>query len=237
MSKKYVYGTKYGNKNSAKSYESWLSGEGNPSRDGYYNELAESKKARQFKDTSYGVSAESLATDGLLKSGYADYLKSVTEKDKGLADKKARSGYLSASAKNKSGYLKYIDDYNKAQAELTDTLIEKLANELIFDEAEAFRLAIGHGISEKSATESVPFYINSAKDKAVKRAIEYATSKNMSASGAKNYALSIGLDDRAATKVMKAIEKNYAFDKEEISNMSADEYLEHLKEQNKNEKY
>lgn len=215
-------------KNSPKSYDKYKSELGPLSEEKYLESTASEHGAQNFKDTNYGKIAEKLASIGLSSSGYEDYIRTSTERNYDENLKTAKKNLLVGRYNEESGYSKYLSDYDNLQNKISKSLIEKIGKGSDFNIENAFNAAVDAGLSEEYAYFAAAKAVRNAKDNAVKNAVEFAKDNNLTAKRAKNYALSLGLDEAYAEDVYQAVLSYREAKKSTYSSMNADGYYNYL---------
>ena len=214
-------------KNKKKDYESWLNSEGGYVASDFEDAVADVKAQKQRAVLSYGTVGRDLSKSGLDNSGYADYLKSSqsAEYDR-LYSKATNAKYLGEYA-DRSGYEKYVADYDKTQLKLRDDVTSEIYEKRIFDLDTAYAIAMDAGLSEENALDLIGTATAEAKSKTCNHVISYARSRKMSASQARSYAKSLGLDEKSITYILEKLEITES-DADYYSSLTADQYLEYL---------
>lgn len=223
-------------KNERMSYKSWLAAEGIDSASRFEDAMASAEAAKRQALPTYGTKADELLSKGLTDSGYSQYIRAEAEKrtrrDMAIAyDEKERNEQA-----NRSGYADYVNDCEKEQSRIVEELTASIIDGRIYDAERAYALAIEAGLTEENALAVGAEATRKSKDTARAQAIIYATTKHLSANQARYYARSLGLDEKSVNYVL---DKIYAMTEDEVdffSSMSAEEYMDYIKQrvENKN---
>lgn len=219
--------------NKADTYETYLAKEGAPRLEGYLSSLSEIKATDRLSSTDFGASAEKLSSLGLSGSGYEDYLRAENAKKAEARENAAALKMEASDFYNRSGYAKYLSDYEALQEKISNSVITSVVDDLSFNLDDAYRLAVNSGLSEAYAEAVAKSAVSKARRAAVKKAIAYAEDKGLSALQAKEYASSLGLDGRYLEEVYDTVSYFDLDDKRYFGSISTKDYLEYLKEQAK----
>lgn len=215
------------------TYESYLAKEGARGNDLYLSSLSESKVLEEFENTNFGADSEKLTKLGLNGSGYEDYLLAENAKQSQKRHNSAITAKEHTDYYNRSGYAKYLSDYEALQEKISNSVIASVKESLNFNVDEAYRLAVNSGLREPYATETAKSAVSKAKRAAVNKAIAYADEKGLSAIKAKAYAKSLGLDGKYLEQVYDTVSYLDAEDKKYFASLSTEDYITYLKEQAK----
>lgn len=219
--------------NQADGYAAYLAKEGTREREGYLSALSESEEAKRLASTDFGASAERLSGLGLSGSGYEDYLKGQEAARSEARELSAKHGLYADEYYNRSGYAKYLSDYEALQEKISESVIASFTEDLNFNVDDAYRIAVNSGLSEAFAEATAKSAVSKAKNAAVEKAIAYAKEKGLSALKAKTYAKNLGLDGRYLEQVYDTISYFDYERKRYYESLSAKEYLEYLRAQAK----
>ena len=167
--------------------------------------LAEVRTDLMRSDPTVGALGESLSSDGLSGSGYADYLRKTGTVSARAKMDAARHESELLQLENRSGYAKYLSQYDAVQAKLADEIVDKLSVSDVLDYDEMLNAAIKAGLTEDRAVIAAGTALRQASDNAVYRAIAFAKSNSLTPLRAKDYALSLGLPDELAERVYEAV--------------------------------
>ena len=217
------------NKNEEDSYYAYVSKNGIRKTENYYDTLAKSDTVRTLSSTDYGAGADYLASSGLNASGYEDYLKSQNQSRYNASLYSAEEEKSLDEYRNRRGYQEYLSDYEKLQSSISESLIKSIASKKNFNYADALSEAVRAGISKDLAYFTASAAVKKAKENTVKEAIGFAKLNNLSAKEAKNYAVSLGLDERYANMVYEELSNLTEAEKSFYAKMTADEYYEYVK--------
>ena len=220
-------------KNLPDTYESYLAKEGARANDLYLSSVSESKALENFESPNFGKESERLIELGLNGSGYEDYLLAESAKQAKKRHNSAITAKEETDYYNRSGYAKYLSDYEALQEKISSSVIASVKENLNFNLDDAYRLAVNSGLREPYATETAKSAVSKAKRAAVNKAIAYADEKGLSAIKAKAYAKSLGLDGKYLEEVYDTVSYLDAEDKKYFSSLSTEDYINYLKEQAK----
>lgn len=219
--------------NEAKSYFEYVSESGKDSLYGYYDKAREAKTALRLNDADYGASAASLLSAGLSNSGYRDYLKSRADRSYRESLGIAEEAKKTDEYKNRSGYEKYLSDYDSVQKKISDSLIESIGKGNDFDFNRAYSKAVEAGLSDTMARITANRAILLAKNNTYLGAVAFAKANNLSAKKAKAYAKFLGLSEIYAERVYQEISTFTKEEKEFYSSMSAEDYYKYIMSKSK----
>ena len=180
--------------------------------------------------TTRSARAERLSDSGLSSSGYSEYLKMREMKSSLAEENEAKRELLEAEANAYEGYAKYLNDYLNIQETAKNKFISQLIKDGVFDEREARRRAYDSGLSEENAEEAANLGSLIARKQAIKRASEYASTRNYSYKGAKHYALSLGLSEADAKRVAEAVGRVTESEANKYAELDKDSYFELIKD-------
>lgn len=176
-------------KNKAKSYAQWFNEKKLDTR-------INSSTSQVNASTKYALANRDLKTNALAQnSGYGEY----------LIDK-ARSSYLGAMAKAQdkieatkqkslSGYQDYVEGLENKRGEKVDDTFETLLTLGITDVQEAYRRALGAGLSTDDAKAVARQTTSLTRTALYQKAIAEIISNRYTGHQAENYALSLGLSE------------------------------------------
>lgn len=219
--------------NSKKTYLTYMSDFGKDSLSAYYDKARSAKTDYMLSDADYGVTASKLLSSGLTDSGYSDYLESVGDKSYAARIAQAEGARMADEYKNRSGYEKYLSDYDAMQSKIAQSLLKSIGDGNDFDYGRAFEKAVSAGLSETLAAATASKAILLAKKNTYLNALAFAKANNLSAKKAKEYAKFLGLSEIYAERIYREIAE---FDKEEkqfYSSMSADDYYNYILSQSR----
>lgn len=218
-------------RNEADTYESYLLKSGIRTDERYYDSLAKADTVRRLADSNYGTTAESLRSKGLNESGYEDYVKSraSTSYYKGVGA--AELGKKSDEYENRRGYENYLAGYESLQSKISESVISKIASGMNFNLDDAFGEAVRAGVARNLAYVTAQSGVRKAKENAMYKAIQYAKINKLSANQAKEYALSLGLEETYAKNVYKEISALTENEKNYYASMTAGDYYGYIKSQ------
>ena len=220
--------------NEAKSYLEYVSENGKDGLNGYYDKARDAKTALTLNDADYGASASSLLSAGLSNSGYRDYLKSRADRSYIESLELAEEAKKTDEYKNKSGYEKYLSDYDFVQKKISDSLIESIGKGNDFDFNRAYSKAVEAGLTDTMAKITANRAISLAKNNTYLNAVAFAKANNLSAKKAKAYAKFLGLSEIYAERVYQEISTFTREEKEFYSSMSAEDYYKYIMSRSKN---
>lgn len=217
-------------KNRSKTYEEYVLERGINAKADLLEAEASIKADTAVADTDYGALAEGLGKKGLSGSGYEDYMRSrVNLNAKGRLAAAMHASELT-DYEGRSGYAKYMSDYEALQEKLSKSIIEKLSLEEYPDYDTMLNYAINAGLDGERAKIAASTSFKTAKDNSVYRAIAFAQNNGLSAYRAKKYALSEGLSYEDASRVYDAVKLLVSDTYEQYYTLGAEEYIDYLKE-------
>lgn len=141
-------------------YEGWLALYGRDSEKEYREARAEADTTYAQARAEHGRTAAALYERGLSGSGYSDYLSSNAFAERvGLYDK-ARERKAATDAENRRGYLSYLEQNARAEADVQakkeseqGKIFKDLLAKNILDRGAAVTYLIGRGIDEETAVK------------------------------------------------------------------------------------
>lgn len=219
--------------NAPNSYSSYLAKEGKNELYDYYDSIRQAQTTRALSDSDYGKVASSLLSSGLSQSGYSDYLKSNADKSYIKSIAYAEEEKMTDEYKNKSGYEKYLSDFDALQNKIAKSLIESIGKGTNFDYNNAFEKAISAGLEKTLAEQTAYKAISEAKNNTYLAAITFAKANSLTPKKAKEYAKFLGLDDITAERVYQEISVFNKEEKEFYSSMSPEDYYQYILSQSK----
>ena len=99
----------------------------------------------------YGAAAETLSDRGLLKTGYADYLRRQNEESYRNAIGAAKQKNAMQNERDRTGYLAYLKDWETAQNKLMKSTLSHLAANRVSDVSDAYADALAAGLTDDRA--------------------------------------------------------------------------------------
>lgn len=210
-------------KNRALSYGDYLRNTNGEYKSGYYKGRLSAAIDRKSADRKYGASRESLASSGLIGSGYAEHLKSLTGAKYKSSITSLDEQLKSNEAKAKSGYYKYLSDYDASQTALKGKVLESLIGNEVINTDEAYDYAISAGLAPEAAAATSQSAHNEVRKRLRLKVISDMFKRELSPELAADYARELGLGDEDAEDLAKIAEK-YRNDFDGFSK----EYLEYL---------
>ena len=222
-----LYSDKY-KKNESLSFHEYLSENSEQKELKRADALKAADTKRRFGDDNYGNAASMLNDIGLSLSGYADYI-TASARDRYAGEKgKSELDYKLGEAKEIAGYEKYISDYDALQSKISNSVIESLINDQEFNLEAAYKKALDAGLSKRRAFESATAGVKGAKEKVYDSAVLFAKLNSLSPKRAKDYATSLGLEEKDAERVYQAILEFGRADKEFLSTLTPDGYYQYV---------
>ena len=221
--KKYLSGKTLGE--GAMSYSDYETLNPNLKKKDYLTALEKRYSNLARNRSNYGTSAENLAKGSLTSSGYSAFLernaKSALDAD--VNEKYAL--YKTAEAENMTGYLNYLDNYQKQIKKLKTSVTDSLIKNKVVNKQDAYEYALEAGLSESDALTVSQNVYESAKRKLISEVMESVASYKLDAEGARLYAEAMGLSEKDAKGIGEYAEAI-------ISNRidTGDEYLDYLRE-------
>ena len=215
--------------NEAKSYSDYLSQNGIRAEEKYYDTLSKADTDMAVKDTNYGAKASYLHSSGLNKSGYEEYLRGKNAKSYFTSLNQASEEKSIDEYKNKTGYQNYLSDYESIQTKIAESVMKKIASGNNFSFEDAYAEALRAGVSGSLAYVTAQNGISKARQKTIKRVMQYAEENNLTAQQAREYALELGLEEVYADRIHDSIPGVSLNDESFYSGMSAAEYYEYIK--------
>lgn len=172
---------------------------------------------------SHGATRESLATRGLANSGYAEHLaRAAKEKYKSTALELAEK--RDADEKSaRSGYLRYLDEYEGKQRTLKDKVVSDLVKGEIIDTGAAYFYGIEAGLAPEEAASASRNAYTQVRRALRLRVISEMFKHNISPESAADYARELGLSEDDALDIAR-IAKDYTHNNDAYSK----EYLEYI---------
>lgn len=215
-------------RNKKQSYESWLNAEGSRKDEDFADALSLHNAALKLSAPGYGALGRRLSENGLTRSGYADYIRNdARDKISAMSESAEHERYLDAYGDIK-GYEKYVSEYKQRQGSIMSDVTELIYNKHVFDIETAFAIAMDAGLSEENALTVSAAATKEAKHKVREEAILYAKENKLSAREVRQYAQSLGLDEKSIAYILEKLAlKNSSSDY--YGSMTADQYLEYLK--------
>ena len=184
--------------NTKESYEGWLKKNGIDAEGIYSSEMRNAATQKAKLDSGYGSRAESLASAGLQRSGYSDYLKSIANKS-ALTDKaKAESSLYSNTQKNLSGYADYVNKFDQEERKNYKSAVSSISSDGILNLDEAYKLALSFGLTEDRANEAAKEATDSVRRNVIESVTKDIVRYTFSEGEAWEYAKSLGLSDSDA---------------------------------------
>ena len=219
------------NKNEPFSYFAYVAQNGRRTDDRLYDNLVKADTEHRLSSSDYGSRADRLTDSGLNASGYEDYLKT---KNDGKFIKRTSGASLEKKIdeyKNNVDYENYLSDYEALQSKISQSVIKEIGNSGNFSIEEAYTKAIRAGIAKNLAYVTAEAGVAKAKENAVNKAIQYAKINNLTANGAKEYAIKLGLEESYANRVYNEISSLTEKEKNFYANMSSKDYYDYIKAQ------
>lgn len=195
----------------------------------YEDTLAAASARKKLSDVRSASRNETLAGAGLLRSGYADYLKGAGTDAFKAEEGAARRELYEAEANAYSGYAEYINNYEALQNTLSNSYFDSLITDGIFDAEEAEARAIASGISKDKVKSTAELGVLISRKHAVSNAIKYAKSKNYTYTGARYYALSLGLSEKDAERVASSVGRITPEEAERYESLDKEAYFDEIK--------
>ena len=219
------------NKNEADSYLVYTAKKGERIGDKFYDTLAKADTNYRLSDSNYGAGANYLSDSGLNGSGYEDYLRG--QNDKRFVEKISGGRLQEKIDKHTDtvGYKNYLSNYESMQAKISESVIKEIGAESNFSIEAAYEKAVRAGIAKNLAYITAEAGVIRAKENTVQKAIQYAKINNLTANGAKDYALQLGLDESYANKVYNEIAALTEKEKNFYANMTSKDYYDYIKSQ------
>lgn len=172
-------------------YSEWLSSYGN-TQQSLGGRLAEIEDTCRAARSTYGKNAEQLASAGLSRSGYGDYLNTAAYEERETARKQAYRDAAAARDENRRGYGKYLAALSSEKSALSEKAYTAIQKDGTLDTEEAYRRALALGLDEESAAEVAKNAVADLKKKASDSIRLKLASGKLSAEGAVAYALALG---------------------------------------------
>lgn len=214
-------------KNKKDSFYTYLSK--NSSEDTAAKVIGDAAVKKKLSDTNYGIRAESLAESGLSGSGYEEYLR--------LQGQRAYEGELDAAvgmramqkARERSGYEKYVSEYDKLQEKIADAVIQHFSRGESFSLEDAYKYAIGRGLAEEQAYYTAAAAVRASSEAAVERIIAFADKNHLTPNQARRYARNSGLDERYVQRIYDAVGTLTEEERLRYSKMQSKDYINYIK--------
>lgn len=207
------------------AYRSWAKKNGITADLALAAELSAAHADYKKSLSNHGSRAESLASAGLMGSGYADFLS--TGAAKALSDRirAADKGYSDREAASKSGYSKHLNAEAAARSKLISTAKSKINSEGLVKYEDAYGKALELGLkaedAEKIARDTTTEMIGERRLKVISAIVN----KRYTGKQAKDYALSLGLPDELAEELAELARKT----NQEVKLGNEESYLDYLK--------
>lgn len=222
--------------NAPKSYESYLSERAKHEDVPYYDALRAAKTQSALTDADYGTAASRLLSRGLTASGYSDYLESRSASALAQSTDSAEHARALEKYRANAGYERYLSDYNSLQSKISEGVIKEISGGYDFDFEKALERAVSAGLSKTLAYSTAAEAVRLAKLNAYNEAITFAKLNMLSPYRAKEYALSLGLDEAYAKRVYDEISVFDEDEKKFFSSMSASQYYDYITNKAQKEK-
>ena len=190
------------------SYTDWVKAKAKDPKT-LFKEREDSIAVANLKSKSgYGKTAESLASSGLLRSGYADYINKRSDKIKLSSLNEAYTKYGSSEGESIRGYNEYIAARQKSDEEALlgsyesySEVVSKLTDVGIVDFDSAYEYAISSGLSEKEAASAADTAVEVIKRGLKESVIKKALSERLSDGETYAFAMGIGLSEADAREL------------------------------------
>ena len=173
--------------------------------------------------SSYGQNNRILNSQGLLNSGYADYIDLNADKSFSTGRDALKSSYSQAEAENLGSYATYLEKYRQKQNSLKNNVLSHLIDNDIADLGTAIAYGINAGLSFDDAKAMGQSAYESIKSKVTKEILKQATSLGLDETGAKMLAVKMGMTSSDAEAIAKEVAELMKY----YGNISSD-YLEFL---------
>ncbi len=148
----------------------------------------------------HGANAEALYGMGLQNGGYAQYLKTQTERDFASAKTAYKTASDAVKEQNLSGYARYLSDHEQKQSNLKRRVTESIASGDSLDLENAYRVALASGLTEKNARIAAEIGIEAAKKQISGRLIQMILDKRLATYRVSKYAKEMGFSDEEAER-------------------------------------
>ena len=215
-------------KNKKISYESWLNSEGSRKKESFTDTISSGIALLKLSNPTYGALGGKLSERGLSKSGYADYIRNGgMRKLYDLSKSADHERYLNEYGDIK-GYEKYVKDYGERQNSIMSDVSELIYKKRIFDIETAFAIAMDSGLSEENALTVSAMATKTAKQKTRDEALLFVNSEGMDAKQARDYAKSLGLDEKSITYILGAMNPPSITAKDFLNSLTAEQYLDYI---------
>ena len=155
-----------------------------------------------------------LATGGLLHSGYADYLRVKSEREKQTAKDESLAARDESLAAHAKGYGEYLAGVIKNNEALKRTVTNELISREIVTEEAALRYAMERGLSEKDAKGAASMSYETLKTKLLKDLIKLASTYKIDGETARKMSLAYGITDEDAEFIYSKIKNLSSQEKE-----------------------
>ena len=187
-------------------------------------------------DTSYGTLGETLTKGGLAGGGYEEFIKTKNAATEASALARATEARMQGEADTRRTYSAYISDYESLQDKISEAVVKHFADKAVFDINEAYRYALGAGLSGDGALIAAAKAVKAARDNTVDYVIRLAIRTDMSPKKARRYAEQYGLDKRYLDKIYDSVATLTDEEKRYFSAKSAEDIMKYIETQNKNKK-
>jgi len=172
---------------------------------------------------SHGTVKESLASRGLTTSGYAEHLaRGAEEKFKSTTLELAKKRDAEERSA-RSGYLKYLSEYDAKQRNLKNKVVSALVKGEIIDTGAAYLYGIEAGLTPEEAESASRNAYTQLRRALRLKVISEMFKHNISPESAADYARELGLREEDALDIAK-IAKDYMHNSDAYSK----EYLEYI---------
>ncbi len=189
-------------------YALWLEEHGNADRD-YQKAVGEAEELYHRNLSTYGVTGEQLARNGLGVGGYGDYLTMAAKEAGDAAKEAAYRTYLTDKREEKEDYSAYL----KQVSDRTTQAIKALLGLGVQDATTAKQYALGLGLGERDADlvstlvgEMGDKKIPSDAEKSIRlRILNQAVELMLPVDATYAYALSCGMTEEDAAEISQAV--------------------------------
>ena len=190
-----------GTKSPALDYSNFLKNKDYSAAGDYTRALIKAKNDLLRSRSEYGKRAESLHTEGLSNSGFADYLNRSIAHGMRKTSAELESGLLTGLREESEKYREYAEAEQQKEASGYTGAVNKIVSSGTLDYDTAYKTAIGLGLSEDRAAQAAKKGVEAAKDKLKKQILSRIIINNLTSQQTKLYAEQMGLDAQEANKL------------------------------------
>lgn len=210
----------------AKGYAKWISEYGiHPSVE-RAEAITAADTSHRLSLSEYGKNAERLATAGLARSGYAEYLNSLAKGRLKSAATGAELTEAKSAAKGMKEYEAYLEGIEKERLKTYEKAVRSIQSDNLASYEAAYERALSFGLDEESAKNAATEASKAVKSALRQKLLTEIATKRMTSEATRAYALTLGLDEDVADELAEYAHKlNESVSSEGMS----ESYLDYLK--------